>query len=109
MLCILKRSPGCDLSRNVWSSLNRISKYSKTPRHLGVTLDRKLAFKQHISKIAAKLKTGNNIPQKFLNTARLPKRFKVLLQNVQNQRLCIDEDIADLDNNGYILGNLYLD
>ncbi|XP_072395122.1 uncharacterized protein [Diabrotica undecimpunctata] len=43
--------------------------YNKTPnQYLGVTLDRTLSFKEHLSKIAKKLKSRNNVIQKLCGT-----------------------------------------
>lgn len=42
--------------------------YNKTPKYLGVFLDRTLSFKEHLTKTADKLKTRNNIIQKLCGT-----------------------------------------
>lgn len=42
--------------------------YNKTPKYLGVTLDRTLSFKEHLTKTAEKLKSRNNIIQKLCGT-----------------------------------------
>ena len=38
------------------------------PKYLGVTLDRTLAYKKHIGKVAQKLKTRNSILKKLAGT-----------------------------------------
>ncbi|XP_060527117.1 uncharacterized protein LOC132702463 [Cylas formicarius] len=43
-------------------------KHNKHPKYLGVTLDRTLSFKKHLSNVAAKLKTRNNIISKLCGT-----------------------------------------
>lgn len=43
--------------------------YCSTPKYLGITLDRTLTFKQHLSNVAAKVKTRNNILQKLAGTS----------------------------------------
>lgn len=42
--------------------------HNPTPKYLGVTLDRTLTFKKHLTNTAAKLKTRNNIVQKLAST-----------------------------------------
>ncbi|KAJ8868747.1 hypothetical protein PR048_030287 [Dryococelus australis] len=42
--------------------------HNKNPKYLGVTFDRTQSFKQHISKVNAKLKMRNNIMQKLCGT-----------------------------------------
>ncbi|XP_072375646.1 uncharacterized protein [Diabrotica undecimpunctata] len=47
---------------------DRLLNYNKHPKYLGVTLDRTLNFKEHLTKTAAKLRTHNNIRQKLCGT-----------------------------------------
>ncbi|KAE9527209.1 hypothetical protein AGLY_012907 [Aphis glycines] len=42
-----------------------------TPSYLGVTLDRTMTYKYHLTKVAAKIKTRNNIIRKLANTLRI--------------------------------------
>jgi len=46
----------------------QVIKNSRFPKYLGVTLDRTLTYKEHLTKTAAKLKTRNNIIQKLANS-----------------------------------------
>ncbi|KAJ2950833.1 hypothetical protein O0L34_g9105 [Tuta absoluta] len=45
-----------------------VLKHNFYPKYLGVTLDRSLTFRNHLTKTAAKLKTRNNIVQKLTGT-----------------------------------------
>jgi len=45
-------------------------KHDFTPVYLGVTLDRTLSYKTHLSKTAGKLKTRNNLLSKLAGTTR---------------------------------------
>lgn len=42
---------------------------SQNPTYLGVTLDRTLTYKEHLTKTAAKIKTRNNLIQKLANSS----------------------------------------
>lgn len=46
----------------------QVIKNSRFPKYLGVTLDRTLTYKEHLTKTAEKLKTRNNIIQKQANS-----------------------------------------
>ena len=46
----------------------QVIKNSRFSKYLGVTLDRILTYKEHLTKTAAKLKTRNNIIQKLANS-----------------------------------------
>ena len=48
---------------------NRLLHHNRYPKYLGVTFDRTLSFKQHLTKTASKLKTRNNIIQKLCGTS----------------------------------------
>lgn len=48
---------------------NTMLNHNKAPKYLGVTLDRTLSFKEHLTKTAEKLKTRNNIIQKLCGTS----------------------------------------
>jgi hypothetical protein len=48
---------------------NKLLHHNRYPKYLGVTLDRTLSFKQHLTKTASKLKTRNNIIQKLCGTS----------------------------------------
>lgn len=47
---------------------NTLLTHNKTPKYLGITLDRTLSFREHLSRTAEKLKTRNNIIQKLCGT-----------------------------------------
>lgn len=47
---------------------NKQLKHNKFPKYLGVTLDRTLSFKEHLTKTAGKIKTRNNILHKLCGT-----------------------------------------
>lgn len=46
----------------------QILNHNSTPKYLGVTLDRTLSYKLHLTKTAAKLKSRNNIIQKLCSS-----------------------------------------
>lgn len=46
----------------------RVLCHNRFPKYLGVTLDRTLSFKEHLTKTTAKLRTRNNILQKLCGT-----------------------------------------
>ena len=52
---------------NIHFQGNRI-RFNKNPNYLGVTFDRSLIFKQHLTKVAAKIRSRNNILQKLCGT-----------------------------------------
>ncbi|KAI8429039.1 hypothetical protein MSG28_007610 [Choristoneura fumiferana] len=45
-----------------------VLKHNPNPKYLGVTLDRSLTYKTHLGKVAAKIRTRNNIVQKLTST-----------------------------------------
>lgn len=47
---------------------NRLLSHNKYPKYLGITLDRTLSFKEHLTRTAAKLRSRNNILQKLCGT-----------------------------------------
>lgn len=48
---------------------DRILNHNPTPKYLGVTLDRSLTFKQHITKLRGKINSRNNIICKLASTS----------------------------------------
>lgn len=48
---------------------NHVLQYNHLPKYLGVTLDRSLTYKQHLTKMASKLKTRNNVLHKLSGTS----------------------------------------
>ncbi|XP_030760805.1 uncharacterized protein LOC115885916 [Sitophilus oryzae] len=47
---------------------NKLLTHNKHPKYLGVTLDKTLTFKEHLTRMMAKLRTRNNILQKLCGT-----------------------------------------